>query len=142
MPTVEEVASTWRSGAIVIVKTEEDTLYRAAAFVFGDGDGLVWVEPQYLDRNGAATPAEHRAAKAQVLQFGSAFNIAADGGAWSVTIAEYVQEEDADQIGEAITFMQEGLAAAGTTWEEERERVRALVFGEDQPPSTSEAASS
>jgi hypothetical protein len=129
VPTVEEVASRWSTGALVIVKTERDTHYHAAAFVFGDGDGLVWVEPHYLDPYGAATPAMHRAQAAQVLQFGTAFNIQADGGRWSVTLADYIAEEDEDQIGEQIAFLFDRLAAAGTTWHAERERVRALVLG-------------
>lgn len=129
MPTLEEVASSWKAGALVIVKTERDTFYRAAAFVFGDGDGLVWVEPHYLDPYGAATLAMHRAQAAHVLQFGNAFNIQADGGTWSVTLANYIAEEDEDQIGEQIAFLFDWLAAAGTTWHAERERVRALVLG-------------
>ena len=129
VPTVEDVASRWSAGALVIVKTERDTFYRAAAFVFSDGDGLVWVEPSYLDPMGATTPTMHRAGGAQVMQFGTAFNILADGGTWSVTLANYVAEEDADQIGEQIAFLFDRLAAAGTTWHAERERVRALVLG-------------
>lgn len=129
MPTVEEVASSWSAGALVIVKTERDTFYRAAAFVFGDGDGLVWIEPHYLDPSGTATPAMHRAQAAQVHQFGTAFNILADGGTWSVTLADYIAEEDEDQIGEQIAFLFDRIAAAGTTWHAERERVRALVLG-------------
>lgn len=141
MQTVEDVASRWTTGALVIVKMSGETMYRAAAFVFGDGDGLVWVEPSYLDPMGAATPAMHRAGGAHVQPFGSAFNIVADGGSWSVTLADYIPEEDADQIGPQMEFFRLQLEAAGTTWEAERERVRALVFGEDQP-SASDAASS
>ncbi|MBT9516531.1 MAG: hypothetical protein IV112_07550 [Methyloversatilis discipulorum] len=129
MPTVEEVASSWSAGALVVVNTERDTFYRAAAFVFGDGDGLVWIEPHYLDPYGTATPAMHRAQAAQVHQFGTAFNILADGGTWSVTLADYIAEEDEDQIGEQIAFLFDRIAAAGTTWHAERERVRALVLG-------------
>ncbi|MCQ9378816.1 hypothetical protein [Methyloversatilis sp. XJ19-49] len=129
MPTVEEVTSLWRSGALVIVKMDAETMYRGAAFVFGDGDGLVWVEPSYLDPNGAPTPAEHRAVGAQLTKYGEAYNIRADGETWSVILAEYSPEEDADQIGDQMDFMRQQLDAAGTTWEAERERVRALVFG-------------
>lgn len=130
MPTVEEVASSWSAGALVIVKTERDTLYRAAAFVFGDGDGLVWIEPHYLDPSGTATPAMHRAQGAQVHQFGTAFNILADGGTWSVTLADYIAEEDEDQIGEQIAFLFDRIAAAGTTWHAERERIRRLILSD------------
>lgn len=129
MPTLEEVASSWEVGALVIVKMGDLTMYRPAAFVFADRDGVVWVEPAYLDPYGAATPAMHRAQAAQVHQFGTAFNILADGGAWSVTLAGYIAEEDEDQIGEQIAFLLDRLAAAGTTWHAERERVRALVLG-------------
>ncbi|MBP6096138.1 MAG: hypothetical protein KA451_08230 [Methyloversatilis sp.] len=128
MPTVDEVASRWNLGALVIVKMDTLTTYRAAAFVFGDGDGLVWVEPHYLDPFGAATPAMHRAQAAQVHQFGTAFNILANGGHWTVTLADYIPEEDSDQIGPQIDFLFKQLAAAGTTWEDERERVGALVL--------------
>jgi hypothetical protein len=38
-------------------------------------------------------------------------------------------EEDEDQIGEQIAFLFDRIAAAGTTWHAERERVRALVLG-------------
>lgn len=128
MPTVDEVASRWSAGALVIVKMDADTMYRAAAFVFGDGDGLVWVEPHYLDPYGAATPAMHRARAAQVHQFGTAFNILANVGTLTVTLANYIPEEDGDQIGEQIAFLFDRLAAAGTTWYAERERVRGLVL--------------
>lgn len=129
MLTLEEVASSWKAGALVIVKMGDTTMYRPAAFVFADGDGVVWVEPAYLDPNGAAVPAAHRAGRAQLQLFGTAFNILADGGTWSVTLANYIAEEDEDQIGEQIAFLFDRLAAAGTTWHAERERVRDLVLG-------------
>lgn len=129
MQRIEEVASSWKAGALVIVKMGDMTMYRPAAFVFADGDGVVWVEPAYLDQTGASAPAEHRAGRAKLQQFGQAFNIVAEGEAWSATLAEYDPEEDADQIGPQIDFLFQQLEAAGTSWEDERERVRAIVFG-------------
>lgn len=130
MQTVEEVGRMWEGGALVIVKMGGQTSFRAAAFVFGEGDMLTWVEPHYLDPYGAATPAMHSATVVDVCQIGNDYNILGSGGegAWSVTLARYIPEEDADQIGTQIKFLFEQLAQGGKAWKTERRRIRRLIF--------------
>ncbi len=58
MRSVEQVAATWKRGAIVAVRQGGVLFFRPAAFVFEAEDGaLVWVEPAYRDPYGAASPA-------------------------------------------------------------------------------------
>ncbi|MBL8324366.1 MAG: hypothetical protein JNJ89_05345 [Rubrivivax sp.] len=59
--SLAQASEQWRGGAVAKVTTRgAEHLFRPAAFVFADKEGVQWVEPSYADPHGASSPALHR----------------------------------------------------------------------------------
>lgn len=123
MRNLEDAARTWQRGAVVLIQTAEAITVRPAAFVFATPTGFAWVEPSYADPAAAPSPALHyRDGTPQDL--GALFTMQA--GAELVEVRAY-EDDDADMIGDALDWFAGYVQASGRTWDEERERVRAVI---------------
>jgi hypothetical protein len=120
----EQLAATWRDGALVVVGDADAQTTRPAAFVYVDDTGLSWVEPSYADPMGAASPAAHRRAGDAVV-VGDWIELR--GGPEPVTAVQFVPEIHAGDDGGALAWFDQHLADSGTDWAAERERVRQLL---------------
>lgn len=134
MRSLEQTAKRWNRGAIVAITQGDAQFFRPAAFVFEAEDGaLVWVEPSYRDPYGAASPALHRSitpARDTTSQGSAVVVFEADAETWTAEVLEATEgtAEFSAGAAEAIKWFLADLERSGTTWEEERERVRALVL--------------
>jgi hypothetical protein len=132
MQSLEQTAKRWNHGAVVAIEQAGLSFERAAAFVFETEKGeLLWVEPGYLDRYGATSPAIHQSTEAAqpVSKAGEeATSFTAAAGTWTATVSPVTEEDAAELFNGALERFTQSLSSAGTTWEQERERVRALVL--------------
>ncbi len=134
--SVEQVAATWKRGAIVAIRQSGVLFFRPAAFVFESEDGaLVWVEPAYRDPYGAASPALHRStrpARDVTTQGSTVVVFEAEAETWRAEVFEATEEVAEFAAGTLVAFLAD-LERSGVTWEEERERVRELIRQELAP---------
>lgn len=131
MRSLEQTAKAWNRGAIVAIRQSNTLFFRPAAFVFEAEDGaLVWVEPAYRDPYGAASPALHRStrpARDVTTQGSTVIVFEAEAETWRAEVFEATEDVAEFAAGALEAFVQD-LERSGTTWEEERERVRSLVL--------------
>lgn len=130
MKPLEQAAATWRDGAIVAIQQGEYLSFRVAAFVFEASSGaLVWVEPGYRNPGGTPSPAMHAttgAVRTITAPDGEVDVFEADAGNWNAQVFA-LNEDTASLTEQSLVQFLSDLAADGTTWEAERERVRELI---------------
>jgi hypothetical protein len=125
----ERTAAGWSRGAVAQVTQDGETTIRPALFVLElEGGALAWIEPSYLDDMGAASPGLHVAGQAvDVTPPGAPLAyFAAAGSGWSVVVYP-VDEEDPQEVREALAWALGELEARGTTWAAERARLAAEI---------------
>lgn len=116
MPRIEAL-----DGAVVIISMsgEARPMTRPAAFVFETAGGIAWIEPSYADPAGAASPALH-------VRTGRREGDALIGSGWRIDVLPY-EAGDQDLVGDALDWFADWLRAEGRTWQQERDRVRAMI---------------
>lgn len=120
---LRDEAEGWTQGALitVTVKGTGNVFVRPAAFVWALQDGIEWVEPSYADPWGAATPAWH-------VRKGTLAGYTVDSATELVEALPFEPELDGEERGaKPLLWFTGYLQKQGTTWEEERARVRALL---------------
>lgn len=119
MANLEDLTKDW-AGAVVSVVMAGQVMPRPAAFVFDvAAGGVAWVEPSYADPSGAATHALH------IIAGQVAGNVVTGRGV-TVEVLPY-EAEDAGSVGGALDWFAAWLKDEGRTWDQERERVRAML---------------
>lgn len=140
MRKLEVESAKWTRGATVQLRDGFSISYRAALFVLPLPGGWCWVEPSYLDDAGPGSPAYHVAQgeARDLTPFGAAsglsfFELRSWSG-WSAMIYP-ADNEDPEDVLQALQQGLSALGAQGTTWDAERERIAASidVTADDRP---------
>jgi hypothetical protein len=108
---------------------------RPAAHVFRLADGVAWLEPAYLDPNGATMRTFHRI-DGKVRDKGQGFTVdAGDKVAEVQPLSANPQDDSGGTCRRALAEYGDLLVDKGITQEAERARV-ALLLADDLAPST------
>jgi len=118
--TNDEILASWRGARVRVVFSDGFAVDGIAAFVFEAPGGLAYIGPGYRDDWGADRAA-HRIEGAVTV---SADRAEVTGAALRVELTP-IGDEEGGRAGQAIYELDESLRAAGLTWSDERERLRA-----------------
>jgi hypothetical protein len=124
----EEVASTWESGALVLIfstATNAAPLIRPAAFVYAARGGFAWVEPSYADPSDASSPSP-LIRTGELRQKGEGF-VVFEPDAWIAVHPFDARDPGMAGYGEPLLRFAEHLKKSGLQWHDERERVHGLI---------------
>lgn len=126
MNPTNEIFAAWPHAIIYLEPAEGGaTMRRPAAHVFQADRGFAWVEPQYTDPAGAATPALHYV-RATTIEGSASGGYTFSGPRWRGFVVPY-EDSDATTLGPAIERYREWLAEQKKTVAAERAEVWDMI---------------
>ncbi len=139
---VEEIVCAWDEGALIhtVQKGDGKKVIQPAAFVYATRGGVAWIE---LSGEGlVAMPSKIQIRKGEIILFNDGLMMTSRTGERIYIFPFESDNPETAVAGHAIKEFANKLKRRGVTWQEERDRVRALVAKalkdlEPPPPSYS-----